>query len=263
MTAGRHLPFSRRTFFKVSALLSALTLRLGRPLTIASALPLAGAHVNIDADKLEPLNFDTALLPAYAAMYLIRQRHAQRLSGPPGRAHDPEGAFTIPFKMMIAAVAYPGAEPVQPLLEHVWAREALWPCFGRLALGVALIRHGYSPNTLNLNEVEEAAQALRKLNPRFVNNVPHALEAGEGAVGLVLRDAARLPVSGLPAEARLMIEYDWLVPRTSPQPKAAEEFIRRQPRPFQLNLPRPYTTLAALPEFARTRYAELWREITH
>lgn len=267
MTAGRRLPFSRRTFFKVSAVLSALTLRLGRPLAIASALPLVGAHVNIEADELEPLNFDTALLPAYAAMYFIRQRHAQRLSGPPGRAHDPEGAFTIPSKMMIAAVAYAGAEPMQPLLEHVWAREAVWPRFGRLALGVALLRHGYSPNTLNLNEVETAAQALRELKPRFVVDVPRALEAGEGAVGLVLRDAARLtarlPISGLPAEARLMIEYDWVVPRTSPQPKAAEEFIRRQPRPFQLNLPRPYTTLAALPEFARTRYAELWREITH
>lgn len=261
MTAGHRLPFSRRTFFKVSAVLSALTLRLGRPLTIAAALPLVGAHVNIDADELEPLNFDTALLPAYAAVHLIRQRHAQRLSGPPGRAHDPEGAFTVPSKMMIAAVAYAGVEPLQPLLEHVWAPEALWPRFGRLALGVALVRHGYSPNTLNLNEVETAAQALRELKPRFVSDVPCALEAGAGAVGLVLRDAARLPIYGLPAEARLMIEYDWLVPRTSLQPKAAEDYVRRQPRPFQLNLPRPYTTLAALPEFARMRYAELWREV--
>ncbi|MBL8045142.1 MAG: hypothetical protein JNL09_01300 [Anaerolineales bacterium] len=261
MTAGRRLLFSRRTFFKVSAVLSALTLRFGRPLFVASALPLAGAHVNLEADELVPLNFDAALLPAYAAVNFIRQRYAHRLGGPPGRAHDPEGAFTIPSKMMIAAVAYTGAEPVQPLLEHIWTRNALWPRFGRLALGVALLRHGYSPNTLNLNEVEAAAQALRELKPRFVPDVPRALEAGEGTVGLVLRDAARLPISGLPAEARLMIEYDWVVPRTSTQPKTAEDFIRRQPRPFQLNLPRPYTTLAALPELARMRYAELWQEI--
>lgn len=261
MTAGPRLPFSRRTFFKVSALLSALTLRLGRPLAIASALPLAGTQVNIDADELEPLNFDVVLVSAYAAVSLIRQQRAHQLSGPPGRAHDPEGAFTVPFKMMIATVAYASAEPVQPMFEHLWTRAALWPRFGRLALGVALLRKGYSPNTLNLTEVEEAAQALRELGPRFVKNVPGALEAGEGDVGLVLRDAARLPVSGLPAEARLMIEYDWLVPRTSAQPKVAGDFIRRQPRPFQLNLPRPYTTLAALPEPARTRYAELWREV--
>lgn len=265
MTAGSRLPFSRRTFFKVSALLSALTLRLGRPLAIASALPLTDAQVNIDADELEPLNFDVMLVSAYAAVRLIRQQYAHQLSGPPGRAHDPEGAFTVPFKMMIATVAYAGTEPVQPLFEHLWTPAALWPRFGRLALGVALLRHGYSPNTLNLTEVEAAAQALRELGPRFVRDVPRALEAGEGEVGLVLRDAARfaarLPVSGLPAEARMMIEYDWLVPRTSAQPKVAGDFIHRQPRPFQLNLPRPYTTLAALPEPARVRYAKLWQKV--
>jgi len=261
MTANSRLPFSRRTFFKVSALLSALTLRFGRPLAVASALPMAGAYINMDADELEPLKFDAALLPAYAAVHGIHQRDLHRLSGPPGRAHDPEGAFTVPFKIMIAAVAYAGAEPAQPLFEHLWTREALWPRFGRLALGVALVRRGYSPNTLNLNEVEAAAQALKELRPRFVKNVPRALETGKGAVGLVLRDAAQLPVTGLPAEARLMIEYDWVMPRTCTQTQAAEALIRRLSRPFQLNLPQPYFTLAALPEPARTRYAELWREV--
>jgi hypothetical protein len=236
---------SRRAFLLAGA--AALgTLLWPRSLQLGVALPI-GHYFNPDADELarEAIRFDALLLPAYAAAELIARDALRQITGPPGRAHDPEGAFTVPHTV----VCY-------PITDELFSPRAVWPRFGRLALAAALLHRGHPVNDQHPGHVKQAALDLADARPLFVRNPLAALEAGAGEVALTPMDAATASVSGAPA---LTLAYDWVIPRASTNPTAAESFIRAQRSSFS---PHPSSfTLTPLPAKTRALYAEAWRTV--
>jgi hypothetical protein len=60
----------------------------------------------------------------------------------------------------------------------------------------------------------------------------------------------------LPAEGRLILEFDWVIPRGARRPQAAAALLRRQaPTPPPSG---PALTLGPLPAAAGARLAEWW-----
>lgn len=149
--------FSRRSFLKWSGGLAlgatSLTLSAASGPRIAATWPVRAPHLylpNPDALLDRELSaFDLLLVPAYAAAELIQRRQLQplpgRLRGTPGRAHDPEGAFTWP--QHYDRVTLPLAAP--------------WPQHPRLVVGAALWARGYSPNDLHPGRLAQVEQDLR------------------------------------------------------------------------------------------------------
>ncbi|MGQ0601906.1 MAG: hypothetical protein ACT4QE_09455 [Anaerolineales bacterium] len=96
---------SRRAFLLTGAATALSTLILPRRLRLGSALPISH-HFNSDADELtqHAARFDALLISAYAAAELIARNRLRPLAGPPklsgGRAHDPDGAFTVPHRVV-------------------------------------------------------------------------------------------------------------------------------------------------------------------
>lgn len=240
--------FSRRAFLltgaaaALSGVWRAVNFPCGRHL--GAALPI-GSHFNPEAEALvrDAAHFDALLLPAYAAAELIARAAVLPLTGPAGRAHDPEGAFTVPHSI----VHY-------PITDALFSPRALWPHYGRLALAAALLHRGYPANDQHPGHVRQAAADLRDARPRFVRRPLTAREAGDGA--LVAVDAATAANAVGPT---ISLEYDWVIPCTSRQPAAAERLIRQHAARCQL--PPAAITLTPLPAKARALYAEAWRSV--
>lgn len=270
--AGKRRPVSRRAFLTLgltaaaafTALSKAKDANVQTGLHLAAALPTRlSRRVIADADALaaQAESFDLLLLPAYAAAGLIRQGRAQPLSGPPGRAHDPDGAFTVPHSLQFTALFYRGAAPERITLDHLFQPGALWPRYPRLIIALALLRRGYLPNDEEPAHLQQVEDDLRRARPTLAADPLRALRAGRGNVALNLLDAGRLPGVRLPEEGVLTLEYDWVVPRRSSDPVAAEAFVRAQPIPFRLQLPGPAHTLGPLSPAARRQYAALWSRL--
>lgn len=266
--AGKRRPVSRRTFLTLGLTTAAALptfaiakdARLRAGLHLAAALPTRLTRRLIaDADALaaQAEHFDLLLLPAYAAASLIRAGRVHRLSGPPGRAHDPDGAFTVPHSLQFTALFYRGAAPERLTLDHLFQPGALWPAYPRLIIALALLRRGYLPNDEEPAHLQQVEDDLRRARPTLVDDPLRALQAGRGPVALSLLDAGRLPGARLPEEGVLTLEYDWVIPRRSADTIAAEAFVRAQPIPFRLQLPRPAHTLGPLSPAARQHYAAL------
>lgn len=136
---------NRRAFLKLSAGLGAALALPRFPLRLASTLPLPFPHTFIanPDTALDLRAWDALLVPAYRAAEWIQHGQLQPLAGPPGRAHDPEGAFTRPHQFRIHRTI-----------------QSQWP---RLAIGLALQNLGHSPNDWHTGHV---AQALRHLQQR-------------------------------------------------------------------------------------------------
>lgn len=260
---------SRRRFLQWGVALAAGAVTIPRPRLrlAAAALPVLFAQrYYSDPDALAAVaeRFDAVLLPAYVAAGLIENGDVcalDRRPRAPGRAHDPAGAFTAPFLVAAAAVLYRGAPPEVALLDDVFRPGAVWPAFGRLALGVALLRHGWLPDETHPGRLAQAARDLSAARPRFVADPARALREGQGETALALVDlAAPPPDARLPAEARLALELDWVIPRASPRAAEAEAFLAAQPAE---GAPWPSTayTLSPLPPRARARQAALWAEL--
>ncbi|MCS6910396.1 MAG: hypothetical protein NZM11_07490 [Anaerolineales bacterium] len=270
--SGKRRFVSRRAFLALglvaaatlTALPPATKARLKFGLRVAAALPTRlTRRVFADADALaaQAESFDLLLLPAYVAAGLIRAGQVQRLSGPPGRAHDPDGAFTVPHSLQFTALFYRGAAPEHISLDHLFQPGALWPNYPRLMIALALLRRGYLPNDEEPPHLLQVEDDLRHARPVLVTDPLRALQAGRGRVALGLLDVGRLPGARLPEEGVLTLEYDWVIPRCSSDPAAAEAFVRAQPIPFRLQLPAPAHTLGPLSPDARRRYAALWSRL--
>jgi hypothetical protein len=261
------VPVSRRRFLHMSAAsLAALLFRPPPGLAIGSAWPLPLRHRFFsDPHRLltRAAEFDALLLPAYAAAELIRQDALQPLAGPAGRAHDPAGAFTMPH---LTAAAVMIGRSASTSLDALWSPEAVWPADGRLVIGAALLRRGYPLNSIHPGQLAQVEKDLLALPLRLAAQPLRALEAGRGSLALALVpiDEMTRRRAAVPAEGRIEIEYDWVIPRAARQPEAAERFIRAQSALSDFNLAgRPSTfTLAPLPEAARARYAEIWDNVS-
>jgi hypothetical protein len=264
--AGKRRPVSRRAALTLG-LTAAAALALVKAQSgpyLAAALPTRLTRRTIaDADSLaeQAERFDLLLLPAYAAAGLIREGRLRRLSGPPGRAHDPDGAFTAPHSLQFTTLLYHGAAPERITLAHLFQPGALWPEYPRLIIGLALLRRGYLPNTEDPAHLQQVEDDLRRARPTLGADPLCALHSGRGHVALTLLDAGRLPGARLPEEGVLTLEYDWVIPRRSTDPAAAEAFVRAQPIPFRLQLPGPTHTLGLLSPAARREYQALWSRL--
>lgn len=134
----------RRTFLKLSAVLGAALALPPRSLRLASALPLPFPHTRLanPDTALDPREWDALLIPAYRAAEWIQRGWLAPLTRciAPGRAHDPESAFTHPYRF------------------H-WHRSLLdnWP---RLTAALALQHSGYSPNDTHPGHLALALRAL-------------------------------------------------------------------------------------------------------
>jgi hypothetical protein len=258
---------SRRAFFKLgAALVAAATVPRPGP-SLAAAFPAsATTYFQPDAEALaaEALRFDAVLAPAYAAAGLIRAGAVRQLAGAGwrGRAHDPDGAFTLPHVTARLMLIYRGPRPARPSLADAFQPGALWLDYGRLALSAALLRRGDSPNDAHPGRINRAAQDLADARPRFVRDPARALAAGYGQVAVaLLRPEAESPGAALPSEGVLALEFDWAVTRAAARPGAVEAVVRADARPA---VPDPASfTLTPLPSLARRHYAEAWARVRY
>jgi len=210
---------SRRSFLQSAGLLAAAAgfarvfhgpaapaaphaLQRAGELRLASALPLPLAHVfasylaDWTDDQLD--RFDLILAPAYAAAAFIARGRLARLSGPRGRAHDPDGAYTVPFTYRVGMPVSAASVPAEP----------------RLALGAALMRRGYSPNDPHPGRV---AQALADLaDPRL-----------GAAFGVAVFDPAQAAHLAQPGGSMMLVEYDWVIPAGAARAAEAAAFVAR------------------------------------
>jgi hypothetical protein len=269
--------YSRRSFLKFGAAAAAGVLALRLPqlapraggvsgLRVASALPrpLPGVQLLPFPEQLLDARryaIDAALVPAYVAAQLIQRGLLQPLPGSSGRAHDPEGYFTVPFAYRVAALRFASerAAPRAAAWDDLWSAPggAAWPAFGRLITGAALLRRSYSPNDAHPGHLAQAADDLGRLRARVVPGLG-------SAVTLVLADPTELGQAGglrLPAEGTMLVEYDWVITGSPAQAEAARQFIdglRPAARILRPDLPVRLIPLMPLSRTAQTQHDEIW-----
>ncbi len=266
---GRRL--NRRGFLKLSALAGlAAAVRLPDPgLRIATALPLPGYPVtSFDAwPHRPPPGFDLLRLPVYLAAAYIRNGAVLPLAGAPGRAHDPEGAFTQPSRYLAGALL-----SAPPAAARRWAQlwtqppGAAWPNSARLVLAVALLRRGYSPNDTHPGHLAQAeADLLAAGHPERLAAPDLDLLAEPPAAPLIYAlaplatvDPAALPLGGTP-----LVEFDWVIPADAMQPAAARAYVAAQPLPESPLGPYPtrLIPLMPLPDRAQAQVAAIWARL--
>lgn len=215
-------PLSRRAFLKLSGALSvALQWPVAGGLRLASTWPLTYPHhyfPNPEALLARGLSqFDLLLLPAYAAAELIQANALQTLPGLPGRAsagsraHDPEGAFTLPYQSQSVTLPLTSA----------------WPNHPRLVVGAALWARGYSPNDSHpghLAQIEKDLLAHRQLTrpdtatlkidydwvmPRTTSSTQAALEFLTRLRPLTPPPGSAIPLMPFSPAARAQISQLW------------------------------------------------------
>ena len=274
MMPRRGARLTRRTFFQVGAAFGAAGfVRPNRALAagprIAACLPLPFAHTRFsDIQSLlsAPLAaFDLLLLPAYAAAGLIARRALLPLGGPAGRAHDPDGAFSIPHSYHVAALL--GARQAPASLDDLWqaASQTLWPSDARLLIGAALQRRGYSPNDTHPGHLAQVQADLAARKPRLARDPAAALSARQGRLAYALLPVGAIPDLTLPIEGSPLVEFDWVIPAGANAADAALVFLQNLQPPELSALPdfgRRLIPLAPLPPAARAQHAEIWAELT-
>jgi hypothetical protein len=258
---------NRRAFLKLGAAAGAAALLRPAALgdafpRIASALPLPVQHAYFaDPDRLlapSLARFDLLLAPAYIAAELIG-RGAVQAAGwatpwAAGRAHDPDGAFTFPYRYQIAVLRNLSSGAPAGVLS--WSDllraegRVLWTGGGRLPIGAALLSRGYSPNDTHAGRLAQAGSDLARLASATSAPARLAIEMVDAAAA----GQYRLPVEGVP-----LIEYDWVIPAGA-DPALARSYVQSLGRPAD---PPALTSvrlipLMPLPEPARRQHAEIW-----
>lgn len=221
-------PLNRRAFLKLSGALSVAIhwpALVSGGMRLASTWPIVYPHhyfPNPEALLAHGLSqFDLLLLPAYAAVELIQAGAVQTLPGLPGRAsagsraHDPEGAFTLPYHYEAIKLPLP----------------SVWPNHPRVVIGAALWARGYSPNDSHPGHLAQIEKDLLAQRP------PRRSDT-----------------------ATLVIEYDWVIPRTARHTQGALEFLTNL-RPLT---PNPGAAIPLMPfsRAARAQISQLWERLT-
>jgi hypothetical protein len=267
----------RRAFLKLSgAGLAGIGLRPGLAAlaapVVAATLPVPFAHRYVaNPDSLlarHPAGADLLLVPAHVAAGLIQRGRLLPLAGPAARAHDPEGAFTVPYRYAVAALVH----PLDVVPADAWQPSLAWPSFGRLLLGVALQRGGHSPNDPHAGHVAEAARDLLRLRPDLAADPMAALLAGRATAAFApvpLNEANEPELAAglaatLPPWGGVLLEYDWVVPANAPDPEAARAFVASLPAAATTPLPGSlrFPPLMLLPRRIQAQQAALWADLT-
>jgi hypothetical protein len=270
---------SRRAFLKLSALGAAgwgMAPALSAPAgpRIAATLRVPFEHQffpNPEALLAKPpVGYDLLLVPAYVAAGLIRRGRLVPLSGPRGRAHDPEGAYTMPYRYAASAVVQrTGAALADP-----WDAGVAWPSFSRLLVGAALQRRGYSPNDAHAGHLAQAGRDLAALRPALTDDPLRALDVGTAIAAMAtvpLTETGTFDLdeglaAALPPWGGVLVEYDWVIPLNAPDPEAARSFVQALP-PLLAAPPLPdgvrLVPLTPLTERAQAQHTRLWAEVAH
>ena len=254
---------NRRVFLKLGAIGAAAA--LFRPPTlavafprIASTLPLPVPHEYFgDPETMLACSlarFDLLLAPAYIAAELIRHGRLQAAPGDAGRAHDPEGVFTIPYRYQIGVLRFlaDGAPAGEASWSELWRADGRvrWSGGSRLAIGAALLSRGHSPNDTHAGHLAQAGNDLARLQFAPRTSARLSIELVDAAAA----SQARLPVEGVP-----VIEYDWLIPAEG-NAALARSYVQSLGRPA--DVPKlagvRLIPLMPLPERARRQHADIW-----
>jgi len=262
---------SRRAFLKLSAAFGiAAHLRLPAQPVIAATYPLPFPHryfPNAESLLTQPLGlYDLLLIPAHLAAELIRRGALHPLDGhlpkSTGRAHDPEGAFTLPHMFAIGGLAYRGAPPKS--LDDLWNADALWPDSSRLVIGAALLRRGYSLNDTHPGHLAQVEADLIWRRPRIVPDPLAGLRSGISTLALapILVSAGEADFGILPPpEGAALIEYDWAIPADSNHPQLALDFITKTYHASPVTPHASLIPLTPLPARALTQRAAIWSRV--
>lgn len=264
---------SRRAFLKLSAAFGiAAHLRLPTQPVIAATYPLPFPHrhfPNAESLLAQPLGlYDLLLIPAHLAAELIRRGALQPLDShlpkSTGRAHDPEGAFTLPHTFAIGGLAYRGTPPKS--LDDLWNTDALWPDSSRLVIGAALLRRGYPLNDTHPGHLAQVEADLIRRRPHIVPDPLAGLRSGISTLALapILISAGEADFGILPPpEGAALLEYDWAIPARTRHPHLALNFLTQTnhvslvtPHASRLTMP-----LTPLPARTLTQRAEIWSRV--
>ena len=200
---------SRRAFLKAGAVLSG----------VATAAAFGYGRLTADDVRVarDGRQLGALLVPADHAAWLIKTGALAHLAGTPGRPHDPEGQFTLPFRLNGLSLRLPGGEPTLRRLER---SAGWWPADARSMVAAALLATGQSPNATDRAALQRGERWLRLARPRV-----DAPPSGAVALEWLSLDA---PMFNPPIEGLIVSEWDWVILAHAPTPHLAEDFIRRQ-----------------------------------
>lgn len=193
---------TRRAFLKLSVALSSTLLAQSASndrLRVARWWPTAPPTAPDDALATH----DLLLVPAYLAAEWIQRRALAPLASPPGRAHDPEGAFTIPHVYTLTTVI-PPTQPLYPL----WHTSTLWPSDPRVLIGLAFLRRGYLPNDPHPGHIAQIERDVLALRPQLARGQLSA----SATMYRVQQSAESQKALQRPPFGTLFVEYDWVIP---------------------------------------------------
>ncbi|HRF46852.1 MAG TPA: hypothetical protein PLC98_04430 [Anaerolineales bacterium] len=213
---------SRRAFLKTGAL-------LGGAVTAAAVLGDAFGWGRLLGDDLAlaqvGARLGAVLVPADHVSWLIRSGALAHLPGAPGRAHDPEGRWSTPFRLRALTIHEPGAK--RPPTLRGLGPTALWPADARTATAAALLALDRSPNAADSDALAAAERWLRRAQPHIANPTGRA-----DRPTIAWQDFAAPGFQAL-REGLLVTEWDWVILAHAPEPHRAEDFIRQHPGTWQ------------------------------
>lgn len=239
---------SRREFLKAGAV-------LGGALT-AAAIGNALGWGRLAFDDLElaraGARLGAMLVPADHTGWLIRTGALAHLPGTPGRAHDPEGRWSSPYRLRALTIQQTGSSQ-PPTLSRLGAT-TLWPADARTAAAAALLALGRSPNAADADTLAEAERWLRSARPQIASR---SIWADRPTV--IWQDVTTPGFQAL-REGLLVTEWDWVILAHAPEPHRAEDFIRQQPSTWQTP-PTQAIALTELPAIASFNVCRIFERV--
>lgn len=156
--------------------------------------------------------------------------------------YDPNNEYSVPYMWGTVGILYNKTmvkDPVDSwniLWDEKYEKQILMQDSQRETIGVALQKLGYSLNTKNLDELEEAKQELIKQKPLVlayvVDEVKDKMISGEAALAVVWAGDAVTMIEenpdlayAIPKEGSNFFVDGMVIPKTSKHQKEAEMFI--------------------------------------
>lgn len=165
-----------------------------------------------------------------------------------GQDYDPNNEYSVPYMWGTMGILYNTTmvhEPVDSwdiLWDPKYSKEILMLDSQRDSIGAALLKLGYSLNTTNIQELEEAGRLLKEQKPLVlayvVDEAKDKMVAGEAALALVWSGEAIYGMQenpdldyAIPKEGTNLWFDGMAIPKNAKNKEAAEKFIDFLNRP--------------------------------
>ncbi len=192
----------------------------------------------IENDLLSEINFDNIPNIKYIGKQYMEQ----------SKGFDAENKYSVPFTWGTVGILYNKTmvdDPVDSwsiLWDEKYADQILMQNSVRDAIGIALKYAGYSLNSTDLDELEEAKELLLKQKPivqaYVVDQVRDKMISGEAALGVIYSGEAIYTQSEnpdleyvIPKEGSNVWIDSWVIPKNAQNKENAEKFINFLCRP--------------------------------